>query len=77
MSHSDCINYKSTITFKGRALAEKLVKKSADYTEMYHDVIKLTSAGDNLFVKLDMVYPAEETYNRGVPTDEVEHIMDV
>jgi len=60
MKYDDYINYKNTITNKGKQLLGKLKNANSDYTDMCLDLTTMTNAANNLFTKLDVAYPEEE-----------------
>ena len=60
MKYDDYINYKNTITNKGKQLLEKLKNANSNYTDMCLDLTTITNAANNLFSKLDVAYPEDE-----------------
>ena len=60
MKYDDYINYKNTITNKGKQLLGKLKKANSNYTDMCLDLTTITNAAKNLFTKLDVAYPEDE-----------------
>ena len=60
MKYNDYINYKNTITNKGKQLLEKLKNANSNYTDMCLDLTTITNAANNLFSKLDVAYPEDE-----------------
>ena len=70
MKYDDYINYKNTITNKGKQLLGNLKNASSNYTDMCLDLTTMTNAANNLFTKLDVAYPEEEEDDEDI--DELE-----
>ena len=70
MKYDDYINYKNTITNKGKQLLGNLKNASSNYTDMCLDLTTMTNAANIFFTKLDVAYPEEEEDDEDI--DELE-----